>query len=108
MSTPSSVPSHQFPRSRSINVRSTGVRSPLTVSDNEVSRAISKLTAWKSLASAAYLPATVAPVGITAGGLPVGIQIITDYLDDTTAIDIASRLESAGLATFMRPAAHLV
>jgi amidase len=62
-----------------------------------------KLTAWNSLASAAYLPAAVAPVGITRTGLPVGIQIITDYLDDMTAIDIAARLEEAGAAKFMPP-----
>jgi amidase len=63
-----------------------------------------KLNAWSSVASAAYLPAAVAPVGVTGSGLPVGIQIITGYLDDMTAIDIAARLEAAGLAKFVRPA----
>ncbi len=62
-----------------------------------------KLNAWATLASASYLPATVAPVGVTAGGLPVGIQIVSDYLDDLTTIDIAAGLETAGLANFVRP-----
>jgi amidase len=62
-----------------------------------------KLTAWNSLASAAYLPASVAPVGISQTGLPVGIQIITDYLDDRTAIDIAACLEEIGVAKFISP-----
>jgi amidase len=63
-----------------------------------------KLTAWNSLASAAYLPATVAPVGLTGGGLPVGIQIIAGYLEDRTAIDIASHLEAIGSTIDKRPA----
>ena len=33
-------------------------------------------TFWAGLASVAYLPATVAPAGFTASGLPVGVQII--------------------------------
>jgi amidase len=62
------------------------------------------LTAWNSLASAAYLPATVAPVGFTRGGLPVGIQIIAGYLDDNTAIDVACHLEALALSGGARPA----
>jgi amidase len=38
------------------------------------------------------LPATVAPVGATAAGLPVGIQILGPYLEDATPIDFAARL----------------
>jgi amidase len=34
-------------------------------------------------------PATVAPVGRTRGGLPVGLQIMGPYLEDATPIDIA-------------------
>lgn len=47
---------------------------------------------WPSLAGAAYLPAAVAPVGRTAGGLPVAIQIVAPYLNDRTAIDVARRI----------------
>ena len=61
-------------------------------------------TAWNSLASAAYLPANVAPVGYTNDGLPVGIQIIAGYLDDKTAIDIAAYIESLLPTSAARPA----
>ena len=52
---------------------------------------------WISFASLAGLPATTAPVGLTRGGLPVGIQIVGPYLEDATPIDVAGRLsEVAG------------
>jgi amidase len=47
---------------------------------------------WNGMVGQAYLPATVAPVGRTAGGLPVGIQIVGPYLEDRTTIDVARRL----------------
>jgi amidase len=50
------------------------------------------LSFWISFASLAGLPATTAPVGLTPGGLPVGIQIVGPYLEDATPIDLAGRL----------------
>jgi amidase len=47
---------------------------------------------WTSFASLAGLPATTAPVGLTPGGLPVGVQIVGPYLEDATPIDLAGRL----------------
>jgi amidase len=47
---------------------------------------------WSGMVGQAYLPATVAPVGATAGGLPVGVQIVGPYLEDRTTIDFARRL----------------
>jgi amidase len=47
---------------------------------------------WISFATLAGLPATTAPVGLTRGGLPVGIQIMGPYLEDATTIDLAGRL----------------
>jgi|HubBroStandDraft_6_1064221.scaffolds.fasta_scaffold70270_2 amidase len=47
---------------------------------------------WISFATLAGLPATTAPVGLTRGGLPVGLQIVGPYLEDATPIDIAGRL----------------
>ena len=47
---------------------------------------------WISFATLAGLPATTAPVGLTRGGLPVGIQIMGPYLEDATPIDLAGRL----------------
>ena len=48
---------------------------------------------WNSPAQVAYLPATVAPIGFTSAGLPVGIQIIGPYLEDNTTIQFARHLE---------------
>jgi amidase len=39
-----------------------------------------------------WLPATVAPVGQTPAGLPVGIQIVGPYLEDRTPIEFARRM----------------
>jgi amidase len=47
---------------------------------------------WISFATLAGLPATTAPVGLTRGGLPVGIQIVGPFLEDATPIDVAGRL----------------
>ncbi|HVN85298.1 MAG TPA: amidase [Candidatus Binatia bacterium] len=47
---------------------------------------------WAGLVGMALLPATVAPMGRTPSGLPVGIQIVGPYLEDRTPIDFARRL----------------
>lgn len=47
---------------------------------------------WVGLATMAYLPATVAPVGLASDGLPVGLQIVGPYLEDRSTIDFARRL----------------
>ncbi len=51
-----------------------------------------KLFSWIGPASFAHLPATAAPVGRTATGLPVGLQILGPYLEDRTTIDVARRV----------------
>ena len=48
---------------------------------------------WIAFASALYLPATVAPIGLTSDGLPVGVQIIGPYLEDRTTIHFAQLIE---------------
>ena len=47
---------------------------------------------WAGLVTVAHLPATVAPVGQTSGGLPVGVQIVGPYLEDATTIEFARLL----------------
>ena len=47
---------------------------------------------WISSATLAGLPATVAPVGRTEAGLPVGIQIIAPMWEDGTSIEFAALL----------------
>jgi amidase len=48
---------------------------------------------WAGLTGVASLPATVVPVGLTAEGLPVGVQIAGPFLEDTTTLDLARHLE---------------
>jgi amidase len=50
----------------------------------------------------AYLPSTCAPVGATAGGLPVGVQVVGPYLEDRTTIDFARKLGDV-VGGFKRP-----
>jgi len=47
---------------------------------------------WSVFASLTGQPATVAPVGLTSAGLPVGVQIMGPYLEDATPIDVAAHL----------------
>ena len=63
-----------------------------TITVNGVPRAYGDQYAWLQSAGVVHLPAAVAPVGLTASGLPVGIQIIGPYLEDRTAIDLAGRI----------------
>jgi len=57
---------------------------------------------WAGLASLCYLPATAAPIGLTAGGLPVGLQIIGPEGEDPTTIEFA-RLLAAEIGGFVAP-----
>jgi amidase len=59
------------------------------------------LFAWIAPATTCGLPATVVPVGQSAG-LPVGIQIVGPYLDDLTTLDFAGRLSDV-MGGFIRP-----
>jgi amidase len=47
---------------------------------------------WVSHAALPGLPAAVAPIGRTAGGLPVGVQIIGPLFEDDTAVTFAGLL----------------
>ncbi|MBI4764043.1 MAG: hypothetical protein HY787_05490 [Deltaproteobacteria bacterium] len=58
---------------------------------------------WNSLSLVSYLPATVAPIGFTPAGLPVGVQIIGPYLEDHTPIQFASLLEEQVTGSFKVP-----
>jgi amidase len=60
--------------------------------------------AWPGLATLPGLPATVAPVGTSPGGLPIGVQIIAAPFGDRTSINFARLLQEAGLTHPVRPA----
>jgi amidase len=63
-----------------------------TIRVNGGARSYEDQLVWAGVVGLAYLPATVAPVGRTPGGLPVGVQIVGPYLEDRTPIDVARRL----------------
>lgn len=49
--------------------------------------------AWPGVALLAHLPATAAPVGLSKGGLPLSVQIMSGHLEDRTTIGFAGLLE---------------
>ena len=59
---------------------------------------------WQGIATVSYLPATVAPIGQTAEGLPISVQAIGPYLGDLTTIGFARLLEQE-YASYSVPAA---
>jgi amidase len=64
-----------------------------TVAGAEVSHG--ELTQWCGVIGVVYLPSVVVPVGKTAEGLPVGIQVVSGYGRDRTALDVAGRISDA-------------
>jgi amidase len=50
---------------------------------------------WSAVATSVGLPATVAPIGRSDSGLPIGVQIIGGHLDDLTTIAFAGLIERA-------------
>jgi amidase len=55
---------------------------------NGTTRPYTDLFGWIALATVTYLPATVVPVGLTAAGLPVGLQIVGPFLEDRTTLAV--------------------
>lgn len=64
-----------------------------TIATPEGPRSYHDLMVWASVAGLTGHPATVAPAGLTASRLPVGIQILGPYLEDATSIAVAGRIE---------------
>jgi amidase len=48
-----------------------------------------ELTLWLMIVNVALLPSVMAPIGRTAAGLPVGVQIVAPFLRDRRAIHVA-------------------
>jgi amidase len=63
-----------------------------TINTSEGERPYSSQPFWISHASLPGLPAAVAPIGRTSGGLPVGAQIIGPVNEDDTALTFAEQL----------------
>jgi amidase len=71
-----------------------GNTSTRSVAIDGVDRSYMELFRWIALASAAYLPSTVVPVGTSADGLPIGVQIVGPYLHDRTTLHLAEHIET--------------
>ena len=48
---------------------------------------------WAGLTLNALLPITAVPVGVSSEGMPIGVQVAADYLEDRTALAVAAALE---------------
>jgi amidase len=64
-----------------------------TISIDGVDHAYADQLVWSGLASTTGLPATVAPIGLTPSGLPVGVQLIGPLYEDRTPIHFAHLME---------------
>jgi len=51
---------------------------------------------WPGLSCGYHLPATVAPIARSSGGLPIGVQIVGPMYGDRSTIAVAALLEAAG------------
>jgi amidase len=78
-------------------------RRALTLSDGTKAPYLALLR-WIALATACGLPATAVPAGRTAGGLPVGAQLIGPRGADSRTLAVAEAIEDA-LGGFVRPPA---
>lgn len=64
-----------------------------TLQVNGQERPYTDVLSWAGLTLNALLPATAAPVGVSRDGLPIGVQVVADYLEDKTALAVAAMLE---------------
>jgi amidase len=65
----------------------------LTVEGKDIN--YSDLLFWPGLIGGYHLPSTVAPMGTTSGGLPLGVQVVGPIYGDRTTIAAASIIEQA-------------
>lgn len=67
-------------------------------------RPYSDLFGWTGPAGAAFLPATVVPIGRDADGLPIGVQIVGPFLHDRTTLQVARLVAELYESEDFRPA----
>ncbi|HXT77931.1 MAG TPA: amidase, partial [Acetobacteraceae bacterium] len=63
----------------------------ITVNGREI--AYNDMLFWPGLTCGYHLPASVAPLGFTKAGLPLGVQIAGPIYGDRTTIAVAAMLE---------------
>jgi amidase len=67
-------------------------------------RPYTDLFTWVGPSGVSFLPVTTVPVGMSAAGLPIGVQVIAPYLHDRTALSFGRYLSDL-LGGCPRPAA---
>jgi amidase len=60
---------------------------------------------WAGLTLNALLPVTATPIATSRDGLPIGVQVVADYLEDKTALAVSKMLEQHHRA-FVPPAGY--
>ena len=70
-----------------------GERADRTITVNGHEQNTTDQLFWAGLSCGVYLPGTVAPAGLTASGLPCGLQIVTGHLRDREGIAFAEMIE---------------
>lgn len=60
-----------------------------TVMIDGIERPYTDLFTWVGPPGVGFLPVTTVPVGMSAAGLPIGVQIVAPYLHDRTALAFA-------------------
>ena len=80
------MPTPAFPHDHAPKpIRQLDIDGKLVVYDDQI--------VWAAIATLFGLPATVAPIGRTGTGLPIGVQIIGGFLEDRTTIAFAGQIE---------------
>ncbi|MEQ8955598.1 MAG: amidase family protein [Gammaproteobacteria bacterium] len=73
---------------------------------NDLSQPYYQQVFWAGLATVSYLPSTVFPTGLSAGGLPIGLQAIGAEFNDRTTIEFA-RLMAQEIGGFQPPSGYI-
>lgn len=71
-----------------------GERADRTISVNGKQEPTTDQLFWAGLSCGVYLPGTVAPAGLTASGLPCGLQIVAGHLRDRDSLMFAELMEA--------------
>jgi len=79
-----------------------GERADRTITVNGTQQPTVDQLFWAGLSCGVYLPGTVAPAGLTASGLPCGLQIVAGHLRDRESIAFAEFIEEE-LGGFQTP-----
>ena len=73
----------------------TGERPDRTIQINGQTQSVIDQLFWAGISTLTHLPSSVVPAGLTQSGLPCGLQIIGNFLEDYTTLEFAHLMEQA-------------